>query len=64
MLVVPAGTGIGQRESASFQSAVNYRSLRRSIAKKDLAEGLHGWKVAGAFVQIASGKQISLIRKD
>lgn len=50
MLVAPAGTGTGQRESASFQSAVGRRPLRRSSAKKELAEGLHGWKVAGAFV--------------
>ena len=61
--MAPAGTGIGQRESASFQSAVNYRSLRRSIAKKDLAEGLHGEKVAGAFVQISSGRQMGMAKK-
>jgi hypothetical protein len=42
VLVVPTGPGIGQRESASFQIAVNRRPLRRSSAKKELAEGLHG----------------------
>jgi hypothetical protein len=41
VLVVPAGTGIGQRESASFQSVANRRLLRRSSAKQELAEGLH-----------------------
>ena len=51
MLVAPAGTGIGRRESASFQSAVGYRPLQCSSAKKELAGGLHGRKAVGAFVR-------------
>lgn len=35
MVVVPAGTGIGRRESVSYQSAVGRRPLRRSRAKNE-----------------------------
>ena len=63
MLVAPGCPGIGQRESASFQGAVGRKLLRRSSAKKELAERLHGWKAAEVSVQIAPGRQMSVTEK-
>lgn len=53
MLVAPVGTGMDQRESASFQSAVGRRPLQHPRAEKELTKRLHGGNVVDAFVQIA-----------
>jgi len=53
VLVAPVGTGMDQRESASFQSAVGRRPLQHPRAEKELTKRLHGGNVVDAFVQIA-----------